>query len=361
MTRTPVHYLACLAAAAAVLAFSGAGVSAQNPPDQRITLFERYLDGLRRQVAIPGLSAAIVQDGRIIWERGFGFQDIDRRIPATPDTPYRIASLTKTFSATLLLACVERRVLDLDEPIGRYSAAIPETAATVRHVLSHQSAGVPGREFRYDGNRFVALTPVVESCWASPFRRVLANEILDRLGMLDSVPGQDLENPEPSTAAQFDATTLTRYQRVLSRIARPYRVDSRGRPTLAEFPPRGLNAAAGLVSTVRDLAKYDGALDDHVLLRPATQELAWTPSPTTLGASTPYGLGWFVETVDGERIVWHYGLWGGSYSSLLLKVPARKLALILLANSDGLSAAFPMAIGDVRASPFAAAFLRIVR
>ena len=178
--------------------------------------------------------------------------------------------------------------------------------------------------------------------------------------MQDSVPGQDLEHPDPSTTVLFDATTLARYQQVLSRIAQPYRVDSRGRPTLAGFPPRGINAAAGLVSTARDLAKYDQALNDHLLLRLETQELAWTPSRTTLGQLTPYGLGWFVQTVDGERVVWHYGLWGGSYSSLMLKIPARRIALILLANSDGLSASFPMAAGDVRVSPFAAAFLRIV-
>jgi CubicO group peptidase (beta-lactamase class C family)/pimeloyl-ACP methyl ester carboxylesterase len=361
MTRTSSHLLACLAAGAAVCVLSGTAVSTQDPQDERLTLFGRYLDGLRRQVGIPGLSAVIVQDGRIVWERGFGFQDVERRIPAGADTPYRIASLTKTFSATLLLACVERGALDLDESIKGYTGGIPEAEATVRHVLAHQSAGVPGREFRYDGNRFGALTTVVESCWTSPFRRVLADEILDRLSMQDSVPGHDLDSPDLSTADLFDERTLARYRRVLSRIAQPYRVNSRGRSTLATFPPRGINAAAGLVSTARDLAKYDRALDDHVLLRLETQELAWTPSRTTLGQSTPYGLGWFVQTVDGERIVWHYGQWDASYSSLLLKVPARRIALILLANSDGLSAPFPMAAGDVRVSPFAAAFLRIVR
>jgi CubicO group peptidase (beta-lactamase class C family) len=361
VTRTLLRVFTGLAACAGALALNGTRVATQIPQDDRLALFERYLDGLRRQIAIPGLSAAIVDDGRIVWERGFGFQDIERRLPAQPDTPYRIASLTKTFSATLLLSCVERGVLELDEPIRRYSAAIPEAGATVRHVLSHQSAGVPGRDFRYDGDRFGALTAVVDSCWASPFRRVVASEILDRLGMQESVPGQDLENPDPATASLFDTATLARYRRVLARIAQPYRVYGPGRAALAEFPPRGINAAAGLVSTVRDLAKYDSALNDHVLLRAPTQELAWTPSRTTAGQSTPYGLGWFVQTVDGERVVWHYGLWGGSFSALLLKVPGRRLTLILLANSDGLSAPFPLAAGDVRVSPFAAAFLRILR
>ena len=361
MSKTSLRLLACLAAGTVVSGFSITTIASEIGQDARVTLFGRYLDGLRRQVGIPGLSAAIVQDGHIIWEQGYGFQDVERRIPAGPDTPYPIASLTKTFSATLLLGCVERGVLDLDEPIARYSTAIPEPGATVRHVLSHQSAGVPGREYRYDGNRFGSLTAVVESCWGSPYRRVLADVILDRLGMLDTVPGHDLENPDPASAQLFDVTTLQRYQAVLARIAQPYRVDSRGRSTLAAFPPRAINASAGLVSTVRDLAKYSWALDEHILLQSESQELAWTPSRTTAGQSTPYGLGWFVETIDGERVVWHYGLWNGSFSALLVKVPARKIALILLANSDGLSAPFRLDVGELRTSPFAAAFLGIVR
>lgn len=361
MPRASLRFLACVAAGVAVIGLSETTVATKTPQDARLTLFGRYLEGLRRQVAIPGLSALIAQDGHIIWEQGFGFQDVERRVPAGPDTPYPIASLTKTFSATLLLRCVERGVLDLDEPIARYSTAIPEPGATVRHVLSHQSAGVPGSEYRYDGNRFGSLTSVIESCWGFPFRRVLADEILDRFGMQDSVPGHDLENPSLATAQLFDAATLERYQRVLARIALPYRVDSRGRPSLAAFPPKGITASAGLISTVRDLAKYDWALDEHLLLQVGTQELAWTPSRTTLGQTTPYGLGWFVETIDGERVVWHYGLWNGQYSALLLKVPARRMTLILLANSDGLSAPFRLDAGDLRTSPFAAAFLRIVR
>jgi CubicO group peptidase (beta-lactamase class C family) len=351
------------AAAAALIALMvlDASGSRQSSIDEQTALFGRYLEALRRRLAIPGLSAVIVQDGRVVWERGLGLQDVENRLAATVDTPYPIASLTKTFTSVLLLQCVERRRLDLDEPIRRYTSAIPEPTATVRHVFTHVSAGVPGTTFRYDGDRFSVLTAVVDACWGEPFRLVLAREILDRLAMQDSVPGHDLENAEPSVAGLFDPRALARYQRTLSRIAQPYATDSKGRTAKAPFPPRGINAAAGLVSTVRDLALYDRALTEHVLLREETQEVAWAPARTTLGQPIPYGLGWFVQFIDGERVVWHFGLWGGAYSSLLVKVPSRRITLILVANSDGLSAAFPLAAGDVRVSPFAAAFLRIVR
>ena len=75
---------------------------------------------------------------------------------------------------------------------------------------------------------------------------------------------------------------------------------------------------------------------------------------------SPYGLGWFTQTTDAGGTVWHYGLWP-TFSSLILKVPARGVTLILLANSDGLSARFPLADGDVMASPFARAFVAAVK
>src|SRR5688572_24986792 len=146
---------------------------AQAPTAAQLALFERYLDALRDRALIPGLSAAIVYQRRIIWEAGLGYQDLERRIAARSDTPYRIASLTKTFTSTLLMGCLDRRTVELDSPISRYTTAIPEAGATVRHVLSHTSLAPPGTAFTYDGNRFGALTAVVDDCTGQPFRQAL--------------------------------------------------------------------------------------------------------------------------------------------------------------------------------------------
>jgi CubicO group peptidase (beta-lactamase class C family) len=322
-----------------------------------VTLFQKYLEALRHQLKIPGLSAAVLKDERIIWEGGFGFQDVEQRIPATADTPYPIASITKTFTSDLLLRCVERGALDLDTPIARYTTAIPESGATVRHVLTHTSEGTPGGMFRYNGDRYATLTAVVEACSGSSIRE-LFRDMLDRATMQDSVPGHDLE-ANVDAASLFDDVTLRRYRQTLARIAKPYKVDSRGRVVRSPYPPKGINASAGLVSTAHDLALYDLSLSSHLFISSATQEAAWTVGTTTAGELIPYGLGWFVEDIERERVVWHYGLWGDSFSSLILKVPARGLTVVLLANSDGLSAKFPLAAGDAMVSPFAATFLRI--
>ena len=340
---------------ALLLGLSAAGTVAQG---DQLQVFGAYLDALRVQARIPGLSAAILRDGEIVWERGFGYSNVERQVAATPDTPYRIASLTKTFTSTLLLRCVEEGRLDLDEPIARYSTAIPEAGATVRHVLSHTSQAPPGSAFRYDGNRFAALTAVVDACTAQPFRQALSTSILDRLAMRDSVPGQDLESPSDETSRMFDAATLARYRSVISRLATPYVLQPDGNLRRADFPPKIINASAGLISTVRDLARYDAALDAGVLLQPDSLALAWSPFVSNRGAFLPYGLGWFVQETTGVRVIWHYGQWE-QYSSLYIKLPASHATLILLANSGELSTRFNLAGGDITESPFARLFLRM--
>jgi CubicO group peptidase (beta-lactamase class C family) len=84
----------------------------------------------------------------------------------------------------------------------------------------------------------------------------------------------------------------------------------------------------------------------------------WTPAVTSSGQALPYSLGWFVQEVEGTRIVGHYGWWPGAFSSLLLKVPEQELTLVLLANGDGASAPFQIGeYGDLLRSPFATTFL----
>jgi CubicO group peptidase (beta-lactamase class C family) len=322
-----------------------------------VELFARYVEALRRMAHVPGVSAIILRDRNPSWARGFGYANVDARIPAAPDTLYDIASLTKTFTSTLLLQCVERGRLSLDERIARYSSAISEPTATVRHVLTHTSHGTPGAAYRYDGDRFAALTAVVEACQAQPYRRALATAILDRAAMTDSVPGHDLEQPTPFLAALFDARALDRYAAAVKRLAVPYQTAGSA-VARAAYPPLGISASAGLLSSVVDLAKYDSAVDANIFVSLDSQRSAWTNAVSPAGLTLPYGLGWFIQRERGVQLVWHYGQWP-QYSALYLKAPERGLTLILLANSGGLSEGFPMAEGDVMASPFARAFVNI--
>jgi CubicO group peptidase (beta-lactamase class C family) len=321
-------------------------------------LFERYLDALREQTNLPGLSAAIVSQGRIEWERGFGFQDLEASIPATPDTPYPVGSLTQTFATVVVGLCAERGLVGIDEPIRRWVPEFASAGATVRHVLAHASEGAAGSTFRFDPGAFSQLTPVGAGCHNRPYRLSITDEVLERLGMASSVPGRDLADTGNPARELFEASQLDRYASVLQRLAVPYRVDRTGRATRSETPAIGLNAAEGLVTTVRDLARFDAALDDGILLRSSTLGVAWTPANFT-GAPLPTGLAWFVQPYQDERVVWHFNLATEGYSALYFKMPARRLTLILLANSDGLSIGANLEQGDMTTSPFVKIFLRI--
>src|SRR5262245_34724564 len=108
------------------LLMSACAAPAQTNPTsidkKQLDRFEKQVDALRERLKIPGLSAVILKDQKVLWEKGFGFADLENRVPATPDTLYSIASLTKTFAATLIMQLVEQRKLDLDEPISHYSS-----------------------------------------------------------------------------------------------------------------------------------------------------------------------------------------------------------------------------------------------
>jgi CubicO group peptidase (beta-lactamase class C family) len=313
-------------------------------------LFERYLDPLRTQAGIPGLSATILQNGRVVWERGFGSADVERNIAVFPDTPFPIGDLTEIFGSTLVMQRIERGDFQLQDRIGRW-AALPESGATIQQVLTHTSSG----SYAYAPERFAALTNVIDYYTQQPYRLVLARDVLKRLAMIDSVPGLDLRIPSPFMRELFETDDLERFQHALARVALPYRVDSRGRAIRSEFPPPGINAATGLVSSVRDLAKFDAALDDGALLGRDT--VAFMRGGATPGA--PTGLGWFVQAHNGERLAWQFSSTPNAYSALMLKVPSRGLTLIMLANSDGLSAPFALQNGDVTSSLFAKLFLRL--
>ena len=344
---------------AGVIALLAVLALAPRPAAQGLSypLFERYLESLREQTAIPGLSAVIVQGRRVVWAVGLGKQDLERSIAARADTPYLIGDLTQSFGAAVLGQCVERTGLNINDPMRRWTSDIPESSATVRQVIAHASASA-GEAFLYDPARYAALTSVADVCADRPFRRTIAEDIFGRLGMRDSLPGRDLERIATSSP-YFDNDTLKRYEAVLVRMAVPYRVDRSGKATRGDYPTDRVTTATGLISTALDLARFDSAIDNDELVHGDLRAVAWTNVTTSSGAPLPSGLGWFVQSYNGERLVWHFGSVRDTASSLVLKVPGRDITLILLANSDGLSAPYALAEGDVTASLFAKLFLRL--
>jgi CubicO group peptidase (beta-lactamase class C family) len=326
-------------------------------------LFERYIEPLRLQSGIPGLSAAVVRDGKIEWEKGFGFADIEKSIAAAPDTPYPIGGITEAMTGVLIGICADRHLLEVDDAIRKFAPRFPADA-TVRQVMAHGSEG----RFVYDPSRYSQLTAVVETCLDRSYRAAVVSEILNRLALNSSAPGLSLGSPGSAERELFDAPTLARYSGIVNRVAKPYSVDAKGKATLSNYGAEGIDAATGMVSTVRDLAKFDIELQRGTPLSTSTLTQMWSPAlfviPGANGQSTtltlPTGLGWFVQLVSKtEPLVWSFGNLPNAGSALIVKVPAKNSTLILLANSHGLAVGANLERADVTASPFVKTFLRL--
>jgi len=132
--------------AVGLLAFLSLGLhaAAQSLP---ASLFERYIDALRLQTGIPGISAVIVEDGRIVWDHGFGYRDLEPLTPARSDTPSPILDISQTLSSTVLLhQCLDLGGrLDVSDKVRRWYPDYPDDTTTVGQLLSHAASG----SFRY--------------------------------------------------------------------------------------------------------------------------------------------------------------------------------------------------------------------
>jgi CubicO group peptidase (beta-lactamase class C family) len=327
-----------------------------SPSDQLFASFAAYLDALRAQAGIPGLSAAVIGESDLLWERGFGQQNLSRAIPASADTPFHMDGLTEAFTATLVLRCAEDGKLSLDDPIGKYEDGTPDGDATLGQILSHTSPAEAGLVFAYRPERLDALKSVVRSCTGDSFRETLAN-LLDRLAMIDSVPGVDAAGLQPPAEGVPTPEAAERYAGVLARLALSYAVRGPDQAALSTHPDVTITPQGGLISTVRDYAKFDTALRSGLLLEPGTLDTAWRAPVGPSGQPLAHGLGWFVQTSGAGPVVWQFGVSENASSSMVITLPGHGLTLILLANSDGLVTPFGLAAGDVTTSPFARVFL----
>jgi CubicO group peptidase (beta-lactamase class C family) len=332
------------------------------PPtrDQFLTLFGGYIEALRVQAGIPGMAGAIVGDTDVLWQQSFGQRDISTLDAARTDTPFHLDGLTQLVTATLVLQCLDRGRLDLDSRLGSFTPSSPDASATIGQILTHTSGSPGNLTFNYNPARFDQLRFAVETCMGMRFRVAVRN-LLDRVAMTDSVPGPDAADPN---LYPFELTTpaqTARYLQVLGRLATPYAVSASGQATPSRYGVTTLGGASGLISTVLDFAKFDVALrQPDLLLRKPTLAAAWNAPVNSNGQALPHGLGWFVQTYNGEPVVWQFGIGAAASSSLVITLPNRNVTLILLANSDGLAKPASLSAGDVTVSPFARVFLGLV-
>ncbi|WP_033022556.1 serine hydrolase domain-containing protein [Streptomyces rimosus] len=313
--------------------------------------------------SVGGLALGVVRDGRVEHFVGHGFADLAARTPISEDTAFRIASISKTFTAIAVMQLWERGLVDLDAPAGSYLKAFrlsPAKAgfrpATLRHLLTH-TAGIgelrgpgdllranagegvkpgrplpslaeyyrrglrvdaePGTQWTYANHGFATLGQIVEDVSGEPFDRYLRERVFTPWGMND--------------------TDLVRSERIRGRLATGYELRARGLKAVTDRE-RTTPGASSVCSTTRDMARYVSAL-----LNGGTNAHGSAVKHTTLATMfAPHyqpdprvpgmGLAFFRGEADGHRFVEHQGILPG-FTSQLFVAPDDGIAVIALTNA----------------------------
>lgn len=284
----------------------------------------------------PAVAAAIVKDGKTEWTKTHGKG-------ISPDTDFRIASLTKAFTATIVLQLVAEGKIALDDPIGKKLPALPSAwrGVTVRQLLNHTS-GIPsytdqpgfeglmtkrqtpleivartaalpmeftsGAKFKYNNTGYTILGILVEKLDGRPFERSLSARITQPLGLKHT----RLDRGGKAQSSGYDA---------------------KGGPAAAIDMSQPY-AAGSIVSTASDMAKWLAAQDSERLLPKRLWEEARKPALLTDGKPTNYGFGWVIGRMNGIPTLEHGGGIPG-YSTYVVRVPSKRIAAVVLTNSEG--------------------------
>ncbi|MGV3616367.1 MAG: serine hydrolase domain-containing protein [Fimbriimonas sp.] len=296
-----------------------------------------------QQKKVPGCSVAIVKDGTVTYSKGYGLANLETDAPATAETVYRIGSITKTFTAALVMMQVEKGTIKLDDPIRKHLPELPEAfeKVTVRQLLNHTSgiasytdltefAGVmrnvgsakamidmsakakpnfaPGEGWKYNNTGYIVLGELVAKLEGKPWAEAVQERIAAPLGLTN--------------------TRAIDLSRIVKNRAAGYVAGPQG-PLNAPYLDMSWPGSAGVMeSTVLDLAKFDAALGSR-LLKPETITTMTTPT----GVSKNYGLGWGVSEVAGLKVVSHGGSIPG-FIGYITRVPSKRTTVIVLTNSN---------------------------
>jgi serine beta-lactamase-like protein LACTB len=349
-----------IAAVALLLVLPAAGrAQAQTDPPKEYAAAVDALDRfIAREVAdkrLPALSIALVDDQKIVWARGYGFADADKKKPATADTVYRVGSVSKLFTDIAVMQLVEQGKLDLDAPVTKYLPDFKpiskyDKPITLRMLMSHRSGLVreppagnyfdpsvrdldrtvrslnetellfePGTKTKYSNAGIAVVGLVVEQTQNQRFARHLHNRVLDPLGMTRSAfePTLDLNK-------DLAAAVMWTYD---------------GREFPAPTFELGMAPAGSMYSTVNDLGRFLSALfaggkgPGGQLLRAETLRQMLTPQFAKEGDKTGFGIGFNIAELDGHKRIGHGGAIYG-FATELAALPDDKLGAVVVSSRD---------------------------
>jgi CubicO group peptidase (beta-lactamase class C family) len=293
---------------------------------------------------IPGLSLAVVRDGKVVKAKGYGFANLEWDEPVTPGTLFQSGSIGKQFTATAVMMLVEEGKIELNDPMSQYLPGTPDAwkGITIRHLLTHTSgigdsysaldlrqdytedelvkkaasvpaAFAPGERWEYSNIGYVLLGIIIHKVTGKFYGDFLKERIFTPLGM-SKARNISEEDIVPHRAAGY---------RLVKGVLKNQEWVS---PTL------NTTADGSLYLTSLDMAKWDAALYTEKLLKRSSLEQMWTPVKLNNGTTAPYGFGWTLEDAKGHRIIEHGGSWQG-FKSYIARYVEDKLTVIVFINT----------------------------
>lgn len=294
----------------------------------------------------PGAAVLVLKDGKPLLRRSYGMADLARATPVSPATNFRLASVSKQFTAAAILLLAEQGKLSLDDPVRKWFAGLPAVTApiTVRHLLSHSSGLIdyedlmaqdfqgqlhdrdvlallekenrlyftPGSDYRYSNGAYALLALLVGKASGTDFASFLKTRIFQPLGMDGTVAFEDGISSVPVRAYGYTAEP-----------GHWVRTD--------QSSTSAVLGDGGIYSSINDLAKWDAALYDDRLLNQASRDAAFTihTSIRTEADVEGYGYGWRIK---GDML-WHSGETIG-FRNVILRWPKQHFSVVVLTNRN---------------------------
>lgn len=313
-----------------------------------VTKVDGYIKKQMQDNHIPGLSIAVVWDGKVILSKGYGQSNLELSTPVTSNSVFAIYSITKTFTAVATMMLVEEGKVSLEDPVTKHIPGLPDTwrKINIRHLLTHTSGlidicdvspdpchtsrdytqqeivklvtdsllrFVPGEKWEYSNIGYFLLGMLIEKKSGMSYGNFLRERIFMPLNM--------------------QHTMLQDYSKVISNRVNGYTWTKDGYRNSLQVSPTLSFSLAGLVSTVLDLAKYDAALYTEKLFKRSTLEQMWTRTFLNNGQIVDHGLGFGMTPFRGHRRVGHSGGHTG-FATTITRLVDDKITVIIFTNAD---------------------------
>lgn len=297
---------------------------------------------------IPGLSVAVIKDGKLVKASGYGFANLELKVPATPDTVYEIGSISKQFASEAVMLLVEEGKIGLDDPINKYLPAnAPETwrKITVRDLLNHTSGLKDWTEVKefsyrreYTPEEFIDLVKPFPLLFEPKNNWGYSNTNLPLIGMIvERASGKTFEDfvvERIFKPLNLKSLRFKHQQDVVPNRATGYVLRNNVWQNGEPFRPKVIAASGGILASAVDLARWWEAVLKGKIVKPASLEQMLRPAKLNDGRNVRHGFAFFTNTFNGNTFVFHSGSTVGGFGSGVYYFPKDKITIAVIGNLE---------------------------